>query len=240
MSWRRRLREQGYTVLPDRVSPALLRWANDAIDADLALAYDPARQLEYDHRSACPALRRTPALLDLLRGSVARLALDEVLGWDRLRGTSEAQIAIRRAHQAASPVPPEWHLDGVATPHNGLRGRTLRSFTVLVGIFLTETPGPFGGNLAVWPGSHEAVAAWAREHGQAALRLGRPRIDLGAPVQLTAAPGDVLLANYALAHSATVNTTGVERRAAFFRLELRDLARHRWRRLADPWDGWRF
>jgi hypothetical protein len=237
--WREHLRERGYAVLPERVPAALVAAANAAIDRDLATAYDPARQLEYDHRSYCPDLRRAPELLDLLAVGVARDAVDEVLGWDRLRGTDHAQIAIRRARNADAPRPPEWHLDGVATPHNGVRGRTLDSFTALVGVFLTRTAAPFAGNLTVWPGSHEVVARWFRERGRDALRRGMPRIDPGEPLQLLAEPGDVVLASYSLAHGAAVNTSGDERRAVFFRLALRDLPRRRWERLARPWDGWR-
>jgi hypothetical protein len=239
MSWREHLRERGYAVLPERASPALVAAANAAIDHDLATSYDPARQLEYDHRSYCPDLRRAPELTELLAVSVARDVVDEVLGWDRLRGTDHAQIAIRRARNAEQPRPPEWHVDGVATAHNGVRGRTLDSFTALVGVFLTRTTAPFAGNFTVWPGSHEVVARWFRERGPQALREGMPRVDPGEPHQLLAEPGDVVLASYALAHAAAVNTSATERRAVFFRLALRDLPRRRWRRLADPWDGWR-
>lgn len=110
---------------------------------------------------------------------------------------------------------------------------------MLVGIFLTRVTAPFAGNFTVWPGSHELVAAWFREQGRSALRRGMPLVDPGEPRQLSAEPGDVVLASYALAHAAAVNTTSTERRAVFFRLALRDLGRRRWARLADPWDGWR-
>jgi hypothetical protein len=239
MSWRGHLRERGYAILPERASPALVDAANAAIDHDLAASYDPDRQLEYDHRSYCPGLRRAPELLDLLGVSAARDAVDELLGWERLRGTDHAQIAIRRARNAEAPVAPEWHIDGVATAHNGVRGRSLDSFTALVGIFLTRTAVPFAGNFTVWPGSHEVIAGWFRERGRAALREGMPAVDPGEPAQLLVEPGDVVVASYALAHAAAVNTSDDERRAVFFRLALRDLPRRRWERLADPWDGWR-
>lgn len=237
MSWREHLREHGYAVLPVRASPEQVAAANLAIDRDLATSYDPARQLEYDNRSYCPDLRRAPELTGLATAS--REAVDEVLGWDRLRGTDHAQIAIRRARNS-EPRPPEWHIDGVATPHNGVRGRTIDSFTALVGVFLTRTTRPFAGNFTVWPGSHEVVAGWFRERGRSALREGMPRIDPGEPTQLLAEPGDVVLASYSLAHAAAVNASDDERRAVFFRLALRDLPRRRWERLADPWDGWSF
>lgn len=239
MSWREHLREHGYAVLPEGIPAPLVDAANAAVDADLARSYDPARQLEYDHRSYCPDLRRAPATLEPLRAAVIRDAVGEVLGWERLREADQVQIAIRRAREASAPEPPRWHLDGVATAHNGVRGPTLRTFTALVGVFLTAVADPFAGNLTVWPGSHERVAAWFREQGRKGLRLGMPRIEPGEPRQLLARPGDVVLASYALAHAAAVNTTDAERRALYYRIELRDLSRRRWERLVEPWDGWR-
>ncbi|MBX2812506.1 MAG: hypothetical protein KTR25_11880 [Myxococcales bacterium] len=71
------------------------------------------------------------------------------------------------------------------------------------------------------------------------LRQGMPDVRLGAPQQLLVRAGDVVLANYLLAHAATVNTSARQRRAVFFRLALSDLDDQRWERLVRPWSGWR-
>ncbi len=126
----------------------------------------------------------------------------------------------------------------MSSPHNGVVGDRLHSFTALVGVFLTDVSAPWSGNLAVWSGSTDALSAWFA-HDRSRLRQGMPDVRLGAPHQLLARAGDAFLANYLLAHAATVNTCARQRRAVFFRLALSDLEDQRWERLVRPWSGWR-
>ncbi len=214
------LHDDGYVHLRAWVAPELVERANRAIDRDLRERYDPARRPEYDARSACPDLRAAPEIVGLI--DPVRPLLDELLGLDRLRGLDHAQIAIRWA-RSGRPGPPSWHLDG------WLDGSPWKTFTALVGVFLTATPGPSSGNLAVWPGSWRPLSAWFREDPS------HP----GEPVELLTRPGDVVLANYLLAHGAAPNASAVERRAVFFRLSLVDLGEHRLERVCAPWSGWR-
>jgi len=73
------------------------------------------------------------------------------------------------------------------------------------------------------------------------------QIDLGTPQQLLTEPGDVFLMHWALAHTAAVNTSDVDRIAVYDRLffpELQakksgDLGEGRWEYLASLWKGWR-
>ena len=109
--WRARLKREGYAQFPGLCPNSLMVAARAMIDDDLASNYDPARQIEYDHRSYCPALRRAPVLMALLLQSGVAAKLDEVIGFDRL-AWYDAQIALRRAHSAPQPEPPEPHIDG--------------------------------------------------------------------------------------------------------------------------------
>jgi hypothetical protein len=74
-----------------------------------------------------------------------------------------------------------------------------------------------------------------------------PHVDLGTPVQLLTEPGDVVLMHWALAHTAAVNTSDVDRIAVYDRLlfpelhakQTGDLGEGRWEYLARLWKGWR-
>ncbi len=236
-----RLETLGYLHLPSVVSAERVAAVNAAIDADRALHFDPARQAEYDSRSASPDLRETPIIRDLLATTPARQVVERFLGWDAVR-IDAGQIAIRPAHQVAHPEPAVPHIDGIPTADNGVRGQFLHTFTALVGVFLSQTPSPDAGNFTVWPGSHARISAWYRDRGPSSMLAPQlPPVDLGAPQQLITGPGDVVLCAYSLAHGVVANASAVERRAVFYRVNLRDLWRPdlRWRRLCDPLDGWR-
>src|SRR5579862_6457077 len=135
--WQARLKSAGYARFRGRCPDSLVAAARTAIDRDLATNYDPARQTEYDHRSYCPGLRHAPVLMALLLESGVAALLDAAIGFERL-AHSMAQIALRRAHNARHLQPPEPHIDGLPTPHNGVPTDMLvENFTVLVGVYLS-------------------------------------------------------------------------------------------------------
>jgi hypothetical protein len=237
--WRTRLRREGYAQFPNLCPEALVAAARSAIDRDLAGNFDPERQVEYDHQSYCPGLRRARPLLALLLESGIVAELDEVIGFNRL-GYDLAQIALRRASNAPRPSPPEPHIDGLPTPFNGVPADVLvRNFTALVGVYLSPVRTAFAGNFTVWPGSHHVLEQHFRDHGLEGLRNGMPDIPLGAPVQLMTEPGDVVLCHYQLAHSAAVNLSSADRYAVYFRLWFKDIDEKRWALMTDIWNGWR-
>lgn len=47
-----------------------------------------------------------------------------------------------------------------------------------------------------------------------------PTLDFGDPVQVHAAPGDLLLAHYSLSHNIGGNTSSIIRRTLYFRLKV--------------------
>jgi hypothetical protein len=238
MEWTTSLLEKGYAHFTGLVPADLIDAARSAIDEELRLHYDAARENEYSAQTYCPELIGTAPIMALLERSPVRDVVEAALGvdavtWDR------GQIAIRRAHNMERPCPPSPHIDGVPTPGNGLAPGKLYTHTATIGVFLTTTPHEYAGNLVVWPGSHRMYANYFRERGPRALLEMCPEIDPGTPVQLMCTSGDVVLMHYELAHTAAVNTSDVERIAVYFRLCAKDLDENRWEHLSDLWRGWR-
>jgi hypothetical protein len=240
-NWRASLRDRGYAHFPRAVPSALLDAARAAIAEDLRLRYDAAREREYGSRTYCPQITASGPIMDLYERPPVRDILDEAIGFDAL-GHSDGQIAIRWAHNVDREYPPEWHIDGISSPDNGVPPGALDTLTAVVGVFLSTQPRAFAGNLTVWPGSHRILARHFRVSGPQSLYDPLPQLDLGAPEQLVCEAGDVVLMHYQLAHTAAVNTSAVDRIAVYFRTLLRDVDEGRWDRwecLADPWRGWR-
>ena len=235
------LAQQGFGLFRGLVNQDLVEAALAVIDQDRAHHFDPSRQQEYDHQSSCPELRRSPVILDLVRRTPANELAHEALRQRPLSGLDHAQIAIRRAHDQDRPTPPWPHLDGFPTAHNGMSfDAGIQPFAALLGVFLRCAPGPFAGNLTVWPGSHLRHARAFRGRGrERSLTEGIEVVALGEPVQIEARPGDVVLAHYLLAHGAAVNTSATDRVAVYFRLGWPTDDDERWALLAEPWGAWR-
>jgi hypothetical protein len=239
VDWIKSLITQGYAHYRRLVPHELIHAARNAIDADLRLHYDAEREQEYSSRSYCPDLLGKGPIMDLLERSPVRDIVDAALGidavtWDR------GQVAIRWAHNVDREYPPEPHLDGFASPHNGVPQGRICNHTATIGVFLTTTPSAFAGNLTVWPDTHHLHERYFRERGPRALFEAHPEIDLGTPpLQLICEAGDVVLLHYELAHTAAVNTSDLDRIAVYFRLCLRDIDEQRWESLANLWRGWR-
>lgn len=235
--WAEALLRDGYFLFPGLAPAEAVDAASARIQHDLATEFDPARRAEYEFQSYCPALRAAPGIYALLSAPAVHSCINAAIDFDRL-SVGPAQIAIRPIKQSAPALPPP-HIDGIATAHNGITSATLQTFTLLMGVFLSDTPQPFSGNLTVWPGSHTRLQNYFQSRGPSALREGMPRIALGEPHQILARRGDVVLCQYALAHGVASNNGRVDRTVVYFRLTLNDLAANRWRRLTHVWDGWR-
>ena len=83
--------------------------------------------------------------------------------------------------------------------------------------YLTDVR-PHGGGTIVWPGSHNALEAFARKDpGRyrlvSALRADLGRIPLGAGVELTPSRGDVLFHHALCIHASSENVSGMPRLA---------------------------
>jgi hypothetical protein len=238
MNWKEHLRTQGFAHFPGLTPEPLIRAAREAIEIDLSSNYDSERQSEYDNQSYCPQLKGTPPIMNLLVQSPVHNLLDEIFELDKI-GWDGGQIAIRRAHNHPKPIPPQPHIDGFSSGRNGLEEGKIYNHTVLVGVFLTPVSSAFAGNFTVWPGSHDVYENYFRVRGPQAMREPMATPEIGAPVQLMCSVGDVVLAHYQLAHSASVNTADIDRVAIYFRVWLHSMESNRWHYLTNIWEGWK-
>jgi Phytanoyl-CoA dioxygenase (PhyH) len=231
------LREAGFTVVPGVLKSAQVdRW-RDVVDEAVE------RSKAFTDQAFNPELWPFGAafaghpLYDLYRadriGAVAAQFMSPK--WPPAE-PEFAQIAITNPPLIHRPSGP--HLDGIS-PSRKPDGRP-GTFTLLVGVILSDQSEPDCGNLYVWPGTHLVNAAWLRANGADALGvLDRPYppTELPASEQVLAAPGDLILAHYLLGHNSGGHfgrAADPRRETVYFRLQSLG-HRQRWRAaVSDP------
>jgi Phytanoyl-CoA dioxygenase (PhyH) len=228
----------GFVKLPAIVPTEAVHTALRTINASLGtLGIDPKQLDVFRTQSYCPELRDTAAITDLLYNSPLWNIAESAIGSGAIRAATHGQIALRfPSLQELGPASP--HLDGMHYANNGVPANTIWNFTALVGIFLSDIPREFMGNLSVWPGTHRLYEEYFREHGPQSLLQGMPPVTLPEPVQITAQAGDAVLCHYQLAHGITINVSPFTRYAIFFRLEHVEHEALRWECMTDIWREW--
>jgi hypothetical protein len=225
----------GYVCIPDLIPAPLIAAALKAINHSLGRGLPPEQVAVYRSRSFCPELQHASVILDLFHETPARTVAESLLG--RIEDVRSGQIALAFP-QMEPPAPAYPHLDGLHTPTNGVPAGEVRSFTLLVGVILSEVGATGAGNLTVWPGSHRLYESYFRERGPRSLLEGMPPVTLSDPVEVTGRPGDVVLCHYQLAHAVGVNTSSDIRYAVYFRVKSRGHDGRRWECLTDLWKEW--
>ena len=236
---RANLWEHGYTVLPGAVPRDKVDAALRAINASLGSeGMHPDRLAQFASQSYCPEVQDSTAITDLYHGSAARDTVEAAVGVGQLRPARAGQIALRFPAAGGPPREPSPHIDGMYTPTNGVPKGTIGNFTALVGVFLSDVPGPYCGNFTVWPGTHRTYERYFREHGPQSLLEGMPPVDLPAPVQVTARAGDAVLCHYQLGHGIAGNVSPHIRYGIFFRLSHVQHDSVHWECMTDIWLEW--
>jgi hypothetical protein len=229
----------GFVVLPGAVPHELVDAALRAINASLGdTGVDPAQLATFRARSYCPELQDTPVIADLVQASSVWGLAESAIGPGQLGPLGPGQIALRFP-TSEPPRLPHPHLDGMYTPTNGVPKGTIRNFTALVGVVLSDVPHADMGNLTVWPGSHLAYEQYFRDRGPEALLEGMPDVPLADPQQLTGHPGDAILCHYQLGHGIAHNSSPHIRYAIYFRLRHVDHDRVHWECMTDIWREWK-
>lgn len=230
--------QNGYVKIPGVIPQIMIDAAVRAINASVGQGIDPAQVSIYQARSFCPELQREPVITDLLNKTPALALAESLIGVGKIQPVGAGQIALRFPVLQDPPASPRPHLDGMHTPTNGVPAGTIRNFTMLLGIALSDVTMPYAGNLTVWPGTHHLYEKYFRERGPAALLEGMPPVAIPDPVQLLAKAGDMIMAHYELAHGVAQNVSPHPRFAIYFRLYHVDHDRHGHETMADIWREW--
>ncbi len=229
----RRFGQDGFLLVPGLASPRAVAAANAVIDELLSTSPPPPHVVGPHSYVEKPA--SSHALLDLLTGTPAYGVAEELTAPGGLVGPTHVQVAL--TFPPFAHVPGAGHVDGLGELRAD--GRPT-SFTLLVGVILSDQSADDMGNLHVWPGTHLATAAYARTHGVAALQAqaaetSSPPVPQEHRLQVRGHPGDVLFAHYLLAHNIGGNTSGTVRRSVYMRLKRRGHEQHWVRALTDAW-----
>jgi hypothetical protein len=218
----RQFGRDGYLVVPGLVPPERVVAANAAIDALLA-DHEPVP----GQHSIVERPPAAPELFGLLLDTPASAIAEQLTAPGGLTGPTHAQVAL--TFPPYPHIPGSGHIDGL----NRLRDGRPQSFTLLDGVLLSDQSADDMGNVHVWPGTHRAIAGYARTQGIEALLAAAadtscPPVEQVHRTQVHGRPGDVLFAHYLLAHNLGGNTSTVVRRTVYMRLTRVGHAEH-WR-----------
>jgi ectoine hydroxylase-related dioxygenase (phytanoyl-CoA dioxygenase family) len=126
------------------------------------------------------------------------------------------------------------HVDGVSSPH--LDPAELRTFSLLVGIPLSDVTSPGGGALHYLPGGHLRMSRWfAAEWSIGITNQVPPAINAETGTPFLGSIGDLLLMHHLIPHAVGANNTGTPRVMAYLRLSHTGHASRRLDALRDPW-----
>ena len=115
----------------------------------------------------------------------------------------------------------QFHIDGMGK-------ESPLPFSVLCKVALSDQTEEHSGNFTVFPGSHRNsdVVRWYFAHLSTATSPKPSRPEVGSPLQLRLAPGDVVLAHPYLCHRVGTNTSPHIRYSVIFRFRSKDFAEH--------------
>ncbi len=230
--------EQGFLHVPGVVPRVMVDDALRAINHSLGEGLPSEDIQTLRAQTYCRELTNQPVISDLLNGTPAFALAESAIDPGKVKRSSSGQIALRFPSYQDPPRQPGPHVDGMYTPHNGVKEGTIGNFTMLAGVLLSDLVAPFCGNFTVWPGTHTLFQDYWREHGVEALLEGMPKVEMPEPLQIIGKTGDIVLVHWATAHSAAVNVSPHVRYAIFFRLKHDEHDSHPRETMTDIWMDW--
>lgn len=216
------------------VGPALTARASALITHWYRSSWERARLVDFTQRTFAPELGSHAATLALFAESGVADIVRELVGEFAPVNTTQIQIRIPDADLLHAQPEKSMHVDGVACPH--LDQAELRTFSMLVGVLLSDITDPDGGALRYVPGGHLKMADWFRTD----WHLGTtdqvpPHIDAARGTPLLGECGDVLFMHHLVPHAVGRNRTSIPRVVAYFRVSHVEHATRRVEALRDPW-----
>jgi L-threonylcarbamoyladenylate synthase len=148
--------------------------------------------------------------------------------------TAQVQIRVPETDLAVAQPVKAMHVDGVACPH--LDPAELRTFSLLVGIPLSDVTDPQAGALRYLPGGHLSMARWFDSQWSLGMTDQVPQvIDAQTGIPFLCNVGDVLLMHHLVPHAVGLNHSATPRVMVYYRLSHPDHASRRLAALRDPW-----
>lgn len=236
------LYEKGFVQIPSAVPGVMVDAAVKAINHSFGKGIDPAKMIDFQARSFCPELRQAPVITDLYNQTPVKALAESMIGVGKVNPVTAGQIAVRFPLLDDPPPALSPHLDGRYSPHNGVPKGELHSFTLLVGIALSEVTTDYAGNLVAWPGTHRLFEQYFRENGTEFMTrddsVETLPLEMPQPQMMTARPGDAFFVHYQVAHAAAPNISPHPRYAIYFRLRHVDHKAQLFETLTDIWMEW--
>lgn len=230
--------EKGYVRIPGVVPRLMVDAALRAINRSVGQGMNVADMTKFRAQSYCPELQGAPVIKGLLQATPAWSLAESVIGAGQIRPGGGGQIALRFPSTNEPGGKIGCHLDGMHSPTNGVPAGTISNFTMLLGVMLSDVPGPYAGNFTAWPGTHRLFETYFREHGPQSLLQGMPQVEMPAPEQICGQAGDVVLCHYQVAHGVAPNASPNVRYMIFFRLTHVDHEAQKWESMTDIWREW--
>jgi hypothetical protein len=216
------------------VSDDIVKRARSLIDAWYETGIQPSKIPDYTQRTFAPELGNHPDLLALFHSSGAVDVVRDLIGDFAPVETVQIQIRLPDRSMGLEQPAKSMHVDGVACPH--LDPTELRTFSLLVGIVLSEVPSPEHGALRYFRAGHVPMAEWFRREWSLGIsEQVPPQIADDSGTAFLGQPGDMLLMHHLVPHSVGSNQGEQPRIMAYFRVSHRDHASRRLAALKNPW-----
>ncbi|SDX98082.1 Phytanoyl-CoA dioxygenase (PhyH) [Saccharopolyspora shandongensis] len=227
-------KRDGVVIRRGAIAPNPVKRAVSLIDEQYREELTPDAIPAYTQRTFVPNLGNHPEILALYAETDAAQLASDLLGDTSPVTTTQIQIRVPEREFPGVQQAKAMHVDGVSCPH--LDPRELRTFSLLVGVVLSDIKDPKGGALHYLPGGHLTMARWfANEWSLGMTDQVPPEIDREHGTPLLGAPGDVLLMHHLVPHSVAHNLTPLPRVMAYFRVSHPEHATRRLEALRDPW-----
>ncbi|GAA4900432.1 phytanoyl-CoA dioxygenase family protein [Streptomonospora salina] len=227
-------KQDGVLVRRGLANPEQVKRAVSLIESSYREAMAPDDIPAYSQRTFAPELAEHAELLALYTETGAAAHAADLLGDTSPVTTAQVQIRVPESEFPGVQAEKAMHVDGVSCPH--LDPRELRTFSLLVGVVLSDISDPRGGALRYLPGGHLAMARWfADEWSLGMTQQVPPEIDRENGTPFLGRPGDVLLMHHLVPHSVARNLMPFPRVMAYFRVSHPDHAGRRLEALCDPW-----
>jgi ectoine hydroxylase-related dioxygenase (phytanoyl-CoA dioxygenase family) len=231
-AWRRRFITDGYMTVRRAVPKTMIERARRLINRRLG---EKGREATTPDRVAFFADDfHAPELTELLLATPLWAHAEALIGPGCVeRPQAEVTLGFPNPDGQTAFNGKEFHIDGFPD-----KGRYQETYTLNIGIFLSDVVAEDRGNFVACPGSHIEVARYARQHGVEGINEALRGRTYPRRRQLLVKAGDAVLCHYNTVHARQWNSTADIRYAVFFRVK-RVGHLERWREaLAEPWLEW--